>query len=196
MYKIFLAATLFLFATACQTIPAEHKSVSTSAQNRSMKLAGMTLPPRGFAELCAQEPTFCEKPAVQGKPVDLTNERWRELVEVNAEVNSSFAFATDSDVFGKSDKWSYLKGAGDCEDFALEKRQRLLARGWPPSALLIAVAKVPNVGTHAVLVAVTKNGDYVLDILEKSVRPWTEVNYAWLMRQSQADPKAWRRVSA
>ena len=68
---------------------------------------------------------------------------------------------------------------GDCEDFALEKRERLIALGWDRQALALAVAYSPETGLHAVLIAQTDHGDFVLDNLHDEPLAPESANYEW-----------------
>ena len=201
MLKTLYSLALLGLVTACQTVTAGGPlgfdgSSAIPTVSRPMTVAGASLPPRGFVEFCARNAAACDETAVAAEPVRLTPERWQELNQINTAVNRSFTFTADSVTYGKSEHWTYLESEGDCEDFALEKQRRLVERGWPADSLLIAVAKVPSQGGHAVLVAVTENGDYVLDVLTTAVRPWHEVNYRWLKRQAPGNPKAWLKLVA
>nr|WP_273033216.1 transglutaminase-like cysteine peptidase [Pseudaminobacter soli] len=49
-----------------------------------------------------------------------TERRWREIVSVNAEVNTAIAPLTDMQIFGVEERWE----VGDCGDYALRKRTR------------------------------------------------------------------------
>jgi len=72
---------------------------------------------------------------------------------------------------------------GDCEDYALEKRRRLIAAGVPESALSLAVAVTARGESHAVLMITLKSGDMVLDNLTPWATPWEDLNYRWVQRQ-------------
>ena len=55
------------------------------------------------------------------------------------------------------------------------------------SDLLITVVRKPDGEGHAVLTVRTDKGDYVLDNLTDTVKPWEETGYRYLKRQS-TDP--------
>lgn len=174
------------FATgACQT-------TSGPSAGSSMELAGAALPPSGYVDFCKRYPSDCTRTSEAAGPLQLDAQRWGELQRVNGEVNRTIRYVSDG--AGRSETWEYPTEAGDCEDFVLEKRRRLIEAGWPEQNLLIAVAQVPRVGAHAVLVAVTSGGDYVLDVRESSVRRWEDVDYRWLKRQSAENPKIWMNI--
>lgn len=123
----------------------------------------------------------------------LTPSRWRELVQVNRRINHLIAPVSDDAQFGVEERWfapilsareAGQRPRGDCEDYALEKRQRLLAMGWPPEALALALARLPHGELHTVLVAQTDQGDFVLDNLHQLPRPVSAMQrYEWLSRQ-------------
>ena len=121
------------------------------------------------------------------------------LEAVNRAVNEAITPTRDIAATGAWDRWSLPLAVddavlGDCEDYAIEKRRRLIDAGWPPEALRLAVATSRATGVHAALVAMTEEGDFVLDNLVDEVRPWAQTDYVWLKRQAGADPREWRRV--
>ncbi len=128
---------------------------------------------------------------VPGREVTLSEANWRELVALNRSVNRAIHGATDREIYGVEERWtrplSDNPGAfgvrGDCEDYALEKRARLLAAGWPAEALAMAIAIVPDVGLHAVLIVQTSEGDFVLDNLHSRPRHISHRDYVWVSRQ-------------
>lgn len=89
----------------------------------------------------------------------------RELLErVQAEVNA-FAYVGDIEQFGRPDFWERISraGVGDCEDYALEKRARLLAAGVPAEDLRIACCFTETGEYHAILIARDGAADWILD---------------------------------
>ena len=144
-------------------------------------------PPAGWISYCRRhdlEDVAC---------VRLTQERWGELQRVNSEVNRRVAYRSDRTLYGTLDLWTVAAEAGDCEDFALAKRQQLVRLGWPASALLLATGRTPRGVYHAVLVAVTDRGDYVLDNNSDLVSPWAES--AIVMDRLEVPGRAyWRQV--
>ena len=90
----------------------------------------------------------------------------------------------DFDIYGKDEVWAYPRGAGDCEDYVLEKRRDLMRKGISLADLLITVVRKPDGEGHAVLTVRTDEGDYVLDNLNDAVKPWEETGYRYLKRQS------------
>jgi len=44
---------------------------------------------------------------------------------------------------------------------------------------------------HAVLTLATSEGDFILDNRRNGVRRWSDSDYTFLKRQSEADPREW-----
>ena len=95
-------------------------------------------------------------------------------------VNAAIKPMNDFDIYGKDEVWAYPRGAGDCEDYVLEKRRDLMRKGISLSDLLITVVRKPDGEGHAVLTVRTDEGDYVLDNLTDTVsrgtRPATAIS--------------------
>ncbi|MGL4240036.1 MAG: transglutaminase-like cysteine peptidase [Beijerinckiaceae bacterium] len=158
------------------------------------KASGDTTPPIGWVQFCGEErhARDCNVPALRAAPVDLDERRWRYLLEVNARVNRAVEAVTDMDQWGVPERWSYpTTGKGDCEDYVLEKRRRLVEAGWPRQALLVTVVRDRKGDGHAVLIVKTDRGDFVLDNQEAKVKLWTETGYRFVKRQSEQNPNRW-----
>jgi predicted transglutaminase-like cysteine proteinase len=82
-------------------------------------------------------------------------------------------------------------GKGDCEDYVLEKKRKLLQLGWAPASLLITVVIDKQGGGHAVLTAVTDKGDYVLDNVTDEILLWSDSGLTFVKRQFGSNPNAW-----
>jgi predicted transglutaminase-like cysteine proteinase len=155
---------------------------------------GDTTPPIGWVQFCSEErhARDCAVPLLRPAAVDLDERRWRYLLEVNARVNRDVEAVTDMDHWGVAEKWSYpTDGKGDCEDYALEKRRRLMEAGWPRQALLITVVRDRKGDGHAVLMVRTDRGDFILDNQEAKVKLWTETGYKFVKRQAEQSPNRW-----
>lgn len=114
----------------------------------------------------------------------LTDDKARELDRVQREVNSRVSYRTDLALYGRAELWRVAADKGDCEDYALAKRQMLLDLGWPLEALRLAVCNVETGEGHAVLMVDTANeGTLVLDNRYPGVVPWNRLPYEWLRRQ-------------
>ncbi len=157
----------------------------------------VTFSPMGYVEFCQRNPQECQRGLRKAKrgPAPLTPETWRQLVRVNLQVNRAIRPQSDRRTHGRLDVWSLSGNVGDCEDYVLRKRKALIQKGWPADALLITTARDTKGRPHAVLLARTSRGDFVLDNLTNRVRPWNKVPYRWLKRQSAKDPRKWVALS-
>jgi predicted transglutaminase-like cysteine proteinase len=118
------------------------------------------------------------------------------LEDINSDVNGRVRREADLVHYGVNDYWELPEDTdniGDCEDYALEKRALLMAKGVPMSALSIAMVKTAWGEAHAVLLVRTDRGDYGLDNLSSWVKPWEEMGYTWQAVQSAENPDVWVR---
>ncbi|WP_188516999.1 transglutaminase-like cysteine peptidase [Alsobacter metallidurans] len=164
---------------------------SPATRPLAMVVIGVAPAPKAFYPFCEKNPGEC---VVRGDAAAFrtTPERLAELEAVNREVNGTIRQVTDLEHFGVSDVWGFPDdGAGDCEDFALLKRRKLITLGWPSGRLLITAALDQNREGHAVLTAVTDGGDVVLDNKRDDIRNWRSTGYSFLTRQSQEVPSRW-----
>lgn len=153
--------------------------------------AGATSIPIGHSEFCKAHRGECGANRTVMDVEELTDSRWRTLVAVNSEMNSTIVPVTDEDLYRVEELWTYPDGYGDCEDFVLAKRRALIQDGWDASTLLIAVVRQKNGDGHAVLMVRTDRGDLVLDNQDGSIRLWNETPYQFIKRQSQANAGQW-----
>ncbi len=156
-----------------------------------MPTGGLSTQPVGHYEFCQRAPAECTK-TTAARPVELTRKLWAAMVDVNNVVNTMVTPRTDMEMWRVEEYWSYpVNGYGDCEDYALEKRRRLIKAGIPASNLLITVVRQPNGDGHAVLTVNTSMGDFILDNLEPRVLAWGETEYSYLKRQSPKHSGMW-----
>ncbi len=190
---MFRPALLAAALAACASLPLSTATAQTR-QAAYAQVMGDATPPIGWVEFCAQSEHArdCDVPAFKPVAADLDERRWRYLLEVNARVNRDITAVTDMDHWGVAERWSYpTDGKGDCEDFVLEKRKRLMEAGWPRQALLITVVRDRKGDGHAILTVKTDRGDFVLDNQESKVKLWTETGYKFVKRQSDQNPNRW-----
>ena len=156
--------------------------------------AGRATAPAGYLQFCRAQPAEC---VAQGPETTeaLSVARWSELVETNTLVNLFIAPLADIEQYRREEVWALPGSAGDCEDYVLLKRKWLIDRGWPTASLLISVVYDEVAEGHAVLVARTDHGDFVLDNKTDEIRRWTDTPYRFVKRQSAADPNRWVAVS-
>lgn len=156
-----------------------------------MRVYGPSLPPYGYVRFCGAFPTECRRGPLEDQRIAATPDRLRELDQINREINSRIAPATDAEIYGEVERWTLPVTRGDCEDYALLKRHLLMRQGWPASALLMTVVRDEKGEGHAVLTARTSKGDYVLDNKTDEMKLWGDTPYAYVMRQSYIDPNVW-----
>lgn len=155
-------------------------------------MAGETTAPLGFTEFCLRNSEECSEAA--SETVALSPERFAVLQDIQWAVNTSIRYENDISKYGVRDYWTYGASQGDCEDYALEKRQRLIRSGWPRSALLLTMVSISDGLFHAVLVVKTDKGDYILDNRYKQVLPWEEASYQWIKQENPANTAKWKLV--
>lgn len=160
-----------------------------------MQTNGRTTQPIGHYELCKRLPDECTQKTASNAPVELTRTLWQAMIDINNEVNAAVAPRTDMEMWGQEEVWSYPVNAGDCEDYALEKRRRLMELGVPAGDLLLTVARQPNGEGHAVLTVRTSLGEYILDNLDTRVMAWDETVYTYLKRQSERNSGVWITIN-
>ena len=169
---------------ACSSLP-------DAPRARSMTTGEPTPPPFGYVDFCDRHKSVCDiTPEGKTRP-RLSAKRWAQLQSINMEVNTLIDPVTDLDLYGVVEYWTYPGTRGDCEDYVLEKRRRLIGEGWPESALLISVALESTGAAHAVLIVATDRGDFVLDNKVADILPWDQTPYVWDKRQSETDPLLW-----
>jgi predicted transglutaminase-like cysteine proteinase len=166
------------------------------AASAFMRVYGETKPPHGFVRFCAEYDRECVPGRPQNARFEATPERLAELDAVNRQVNRQIEATTDLDVYGQTEYWAIPTTRGDCEDYALLKRQRLIRAGWPVGALLMTVVYDEKGEGHAVLTARMSHGDLVLDNKHDDIKLWSKTGYTYVMRQSYIDPRVWLSLEA
>lgn len=161
----------------------------------AMDTAGRTTQPVGHYEFCLQRPAECGQITEQRRSVELTRALWAAMVDVNSRVNMAIQPATDLEMWGIEEFWSYPDIVGDCEDYVLEKRRLLIELGVPAGSLLITVVRQPNGDGHAVLTMRTDLGDFILDNIDPRVLAWTDTEYQFLKRQSEKNSGVWVSIN-
>lgn len=143
-----------------------------------------------IAHHCVSHKADCEKGSGEAR-IDLTPKLRRELRQVNFQINR--AIEPVNDVPGE-DSWQADVTSGDCEDYVLTKRKRLIELGWSPNALRIAVTYTAENTGHAVLVVSTTKGDLVLDNRHNAVLDWRDTDLRWVKIQSPDNPLKWNEI--
>lgn len=189
--KLRLVCGIYLLALAAAIAPASAANPVDLSNPAFIAAGGATSIPVGHSEFCKIHQDECDLTTYLVDTQALTEQSWRELLEVNAAVNSAIQPVTDEELYRVAEYWTYPRTAGDCEDFALAKRRELISRGWPASTLLITVVKEASGNGHAVLLVRTDRGDLVLDNQEGLVKLWNETRYQFIKRQSQGHAGQW-----
>jgi predicted transglutaminase-like cysteine proteinase len=147
------------------------------------------LPPFGFTKYCILNPQSCAKTS-EIKQITFETARG-DLERINREQNHTITPRPDPP---DEPPWNDSATIGDCEDYAMTKRHRLLDLGYPRSALLLAVLWTPSQERHAVLIVKSNQGDFVLDNLEDEVVRWDSLPYQWMKISTPGDPQFWRAI--
>jgi len=156
-----------------------------------MKLGGLTSQPIGHYEFCQRLPHECVPWRGNIEPIHLTQNIWNAILKINHSVNHRIEPKTDMELYGREEYWAYPTTAGDCEDYALQKRRELSEYGLPLSSLLMTVVRKPDGEGHALLTIHTDRGDLVLDNLRDDVLGWADTEYVFLKRQSASHAGRW-----
>lgn len=135
---------------------------------------------------------MCISQRLKQKKIKLTEESWKKIVHINAEVNKVVSPLTDEENYWIHEYWWYPKNwKWDCEDYVLEKRKRLILEWFPEQALLITVVKDKSWDWHAVLTIKTDRWDFILDNAEGKILAWDETDYTYIKRQSDTNMMEW-----
>lgn len=157
-----------------------------------LRVFGVTPPPYGHVDFCNRDPRECREGNLEEMRRAGNGPALVELDRVNRQVNAEIIPMTDQEQYGIEDYWTIpVSGRGDCEDYALLKRQRLMRAGWPASALLMTVVFDERNEGHAVLTARTADGDFILDNKSDTIKLWSKTTYRYIMRQSYLNPRVW-----
>jgi predicted transglutaminase-like cysteine proteinase len=156
-----------------------------------MRVFGPAQAPYGFVNFCRRWPRECLQGPQEEQRFVATPARLAQLDTVNRRINEQIEPVTDIDLYGEADHWTIPRRRGDCEDYVLLKRKRLMQLGWPVSALLITVVRDERGDGHAVLTVRTQQGDFILDNKTDDIKLWYQVQYQFIMRQSYLNPTVW-----
>jgi predicted transglutaminase-like cysteine proteinase len=159
-------------------------------------LGGLTSQPVGHRDFCSDLPAECSYRTTNPLQIIIDQNSWNQLIAVNNRVNS-ITPKTDLEIYGRAEYWNFPQGEADCEDFAIQKRKDLIDLGWPPSSLLIAVVRNHQLNGegHAVLLANTDRGTFVLDNLEGRILRWDEIpHYEFLKTIDPRNNAQWLAV--
>lgn len=179
-----------LIIAAAVLAPA-HAGYSASTPSRSMVTGSVTSQPIGHYEFCKSLPQECAMRIRPTTPPKITDHGWGIIHDINSSVNHAIVPMTDEQIYGREEVWAYPVDVGDCEDFVLLKRKKLMEAGFSVADLLITVVRKPDGEGHAVLTVRSQTGDFVLDNLSDDVKLWSDTRYSFLKRQSSTDSGRW-----
>ena len=98
---------------------------------------------------------------------------------INSTVNARVTYKSDLEQFDTPEFWVKAGQYGDCEDYALAKREALLQAGWPKDKLGLCVCYTQLGEGHCVLWVETDKGSFILDNnYAFPVKP-SELPYKW-----------------
>ena len=98
---------------------------------------------------------------------------------INSDVNARVTYKSDLEQFDTPEFWVKAGQYGDCEDYALAKREALLQAGWPKDKLGLCVCYTQLGEGHCVLWVDTDKGSFILDNnYAFPVKP-SELPYKW-----------------
>jgi predicted transglutaminase-like cysteine proteinase len=157
--------------------------------------AGPARPMAAWLTFCKTYPAECRVDPAEPETIRLTAAMWREVVRVNREVNASVRPLTDQEHWNVVDRWDFAEdGAGDCEDYQLLKRRKLMELGLPRRAMPMTVVLDERNEGHAVLMLRTDRGDFILDNKRDEVLSWQRTGYVYVKRESQTEV-AWTSLN-
>jgi predicted transglutaminase-like cysteine proteinase len=132
-------------------------------------------PTPAWVSFCERLPAECAIDLSEPEVISLTPDLWRMLTTINEQVNTTIKPLSDQEHWGVVDRWDYPDdGYGDCEDIQLLKRKLLIEAGLPRRALLMTVVLDEVRVGHAVLMARTDRGDFILDNQRRAVLAWSD----------------------
>ncbi len=143
-------------------------------------------PIAAWLDYCVRHTDDCQTDLRQPLIVTLTPDLFARLKAVNSVINASVRPMTDMQHWGVEDHWDLAEdGYGDCEDYQLLKRKRLVDAGVPRRAMLMTVAWDADHNGHALLMIRTDIGDLILDNQRDDILVWQDTGYRFIKRESQ-----------
>jgi predicted transglutaminase-like cysteine proteinase len=171
--------------------PAKPAAPVVPAASIAAAASGEARAPYAWVDFCRRSPEECKVDTSEPERVQLTQMMWKALVSTNVKVNRDIEPVTDMDHWGVVDRWDLAEdGKGDCEEYVLLKRKRLVEQGVPRRALRVTVVIDEDNAGHAVLMVRTDRGDFILDNKRNAILPWQQTGYVYVKRESQ-DKVAW-----
>ncbi len=188
MFYRFWAPLLGAILMACAS-----QAMAHSAPMAQVNPQGDHRSPRGWVAFCAQPEyaALCKVNTAEPAAVAMTPAKWLQVWGINRWVNATLRPGTDLEQWGFAEVWTLGEtGAGDCEEYALLKRQHLVALGFPARALRLTLVLDEAQQGHLVLMLRTTAGDFILDNVDERVLPWHQVRHVLVKRERQ-DQVGW-----
>ncbi|MFM8646597.1 MAG: transglutaminase-like cysteine peptidase, partial [Methylocystis sp.] len=123
----FLGKKFWVLAVAAAALLTQTNSGFAAIDPAGITPLGLeTSIPFGWVDFCQRHPEECHDNDQVAQDINLTSEALRKISQINVQVNKSIDPITDQDQWGVIDQWDFPnQGRGDCEDYALLKRQKL-----------------------------------------------------------------------
>lgn len=164
---------------------------SPSLASSWLKTGKETSRPYGHVDYCARHTSDCRSRSAASA---LPPARLAVLSKVNVSVNRAIKPVADRKAFGRKEYWTGRTRKGDCEDYALAKRAKLMGRGFKSSQLLLTMGHNGR-EAHTVLVVRTRDGDFVLDNLYDEVKPVRSARMSFRKIQAPEHGGRWLKIT-
>ena len=110
---------------------------------------------------------------------------------IHRKVNFDTEYRTDLKHYNVPEFWTMAGKFGDCEDYALSKRNALLNAGWSKDKLGLCVCYTASNEGHCVLWVDTDKGSFILDNNYDFPMKPSELPYRW---ESMLCDGVWRQL--
>ncbi|PZU85209.1 MAG: hypothetical protein DI528_12795 [Shinella sp.] len=182
---ICVTAALTLTSTLNASAWAAERSASHRAAFLEEKAAALA--PYAFVRFCVETPGECE-PKHGAEEVGMSTDIAIDIASINKSVNHGIAPRNDR---RGRDVWTLSPRYGDCDDYAVTKRRKLIEAGLPARSVRLAIGRTPEGQGHAVVIVRTSTADLVLDNRSDAVKRVNEVDLVWIKIESADNPKWW-----
>lgn len=188
---IFAGLAIAMISSGANALPRFSAPTASLPIQQAAKMQETNVQPTpiGYVMFCMNYSGQC-RTGGGAKRIALTDKTWNIISSVNRRVNDRIAPDAQKGTFD----WSLTAKSGNCNDYAVQKRQELIRRGISPAALsLSAVVTSGGIG-HLILTVRTDRGDFVLDNLRDGIVAWNRTGYRWVSVQSSNNPNEWVKV--
>jgi len=121
--------------------------------------------------------------------LDQMTNSYKLASRINRDVNAQVKYKTDLEQYDKPEQWVEAGTFGDCEDYALRKRELLLKAGFARKDLHLACCWDETGAYHCVLLCNTDKGWFVLDNRHPLPMIPKQCGYAWDKALDEVDGK-------